>query len=225
MKGYTVVEPAAVIATHLTEVIKSHAAEIITRQDVKNLLEVAKKDYPAVVEETVPEIVSLGIVHKVLQNLLAEKIPIKDLQTILETINDYGSQAKDPDLLSENCRYSLRRIITNLFVNPDGRLNVLTLDPKLEKALADSVNAQKSGLTLIIPPEMGERLVRAVQKQSAQLHSQGELPVILVAANLRLALWKFLHPNLRQIAVLSYNEIIPEVEVHSVGIVEIENAD
>jgi flagellar biosynthesis protein FlhA len=112
-----------------------------------------------------------------------------------------------------------------LFVNPDGRLNVLTLDPKLEKALADSVNAQKSGLTLIIPPEMGERLVRAVQKQSAQLHSQGELPVILVAANLRLALWKFLHPNLRQIAVLSYNEIIPEVEVHSVGIVEIENAD
>ena len=225
MKGYTVVEPAAVIATHLTEVIKGHAAEILTRQDVRNLLEIAKKEYPAAVEETIPDVVSLGVVQKVLQNLLAEKIPIKDFQTILETLNDYGLQTKDPDLLSEYCRYALRRIITNQYLNSQGKITVFTLDPQLEKTLADSVNVQKSGLTLIIPPELGDRLLNAIAGQAEKASTTGELPICLVAANLRLALRKFLSPGIKQIVVLSYNEILPDVEVHSVGIVELNNAD
>ena len=155
MKGYTVVEPSAVIATHLTEVIKKHASEILTRQDVQNLLEVARKEFPAVIEETIPDIISLGVLQKVIQNLLAEKIPVKDIQTILETLNDYGTQTKDPDLLSEYCRYSMRRIITNIYLNPDGRINVFTINPQLEKMLAESVNVQQSGFALIIPPELG----------------------------------------------------------------------
>lgn len=225
MKGCTVVEPAAVIATHLTEVVKNHASEILTRQDVQNLLEVAKKEFPAVVEETIPEVVSLGVVQKVLQNLLAERIPIKDLQTILETLNDYGAQTKDPDLLCEYCRYSMRRIITNMYLNPDGKINVFTLDPRLEKMLADSVNVRQSGLTLIIPPELAEKLVKGAAEQAQKISRTGELPICLVAANLRKALWKFLNTSIRQLAVLSYNEILPDIEVHSVGIVEIENAD
>ncbi len=225
MKGYTVVEPAAVIATHLTEVVRHHAAEILTRQDVQNLLEVAKREFPAVVEDTIPEVVPLGVVQKVLQNLLAEKIPIKDLQTILETLNDYGGQTKDPDLLAEYCRYSMRRIITNQYLNPDGKMNVFTLDPQLEKNLADSVNVQQNGLSLIIPPELGEKLLLAVQKQVENISAMGELPICLTAANLRLALWKFLSTSIKQLAVLSYNEILPEIEVHSIGIVELENAD
>jgi flagellar biosynthesis protein FlhA len=225
MKGYTVVEPAAVIATHLTEVVKNHAAEILTRQDVQNLLEVAKKEYPAVVEETIPDVVGLGVLQKVLQNLLMEKIPIKDMQTILETLNDYGPQTKDADLLAEYCRYSMRRIITNMYLNPDGKINVFTLDPNLEKSLADSVNVQQHGLTLIVPPELAEKLTIAVAKEAEKIIKTGELPICLVAANLRRALWKFLNSSIRQLAVLSYNEILPDVEVHSVGIVEIENAD
>ncbi len=225
MKGCTVVEPAAVIATHLTEVVKNHAAEILTRQDVQNLLEVARKEFPAVVEETIPEVVGLGVLQKVLQNLLAERIPIKDLQTILETLNDYGAQTKDPDLLAEYCRYSMRRIITNMYLNPDGKINVFTLDPQLEKMLADSVNVRQNGLTLIIPPELAEKLVVGVARESEKITRTGELPICLVAANLRKALWKFLNSSIRQLAVLSYNEILPDIEVHSVGIVEIENAD
>ncbi len=225
MKGYTVVEPAAVIATHLTEVVKNHAAEILTRQDVQNLLEVAKKEYPAVVEETIPDVVGLGVLQKVLQNLLMEKIPIKDMQTILETLNDYGPQTKDADLLAEYCRYSMRRILTNMYLNPDGKINVFTLDPNLEKSLADSVNVQQHGLTLIVPPELAEKLTIAVAKEAEKIIKTGELPICLVAANLRRALWKFLNSSIRQLAVLSYNEILPDVEVHSVGIVEIENAD
>jgi flagellar biosynthesis protein FlhA len=225
MKGYTVVEPSAVIATHLTEVIKKHAAEIITRQDVQNLLEVARKEFPAVVEETIPDIISLGVLQKVIQNLLSEKIPVKDMQTILETLNDYGPQTKDPDLLSEYCRYATRRILTSLYLNPDGKINVFTLNPQLEKILAESVNVQQSGFALVIPPELGQQLLLAVKKQVDAISVSGELPICLVAANLRLALWKFLSSSFQQIAVLSYNEILPEVEVHSVGIVEIENAD
>ncbi|MBD3217194.1 MAG: flagellar biosynthesis protein FlhA [candidate division Zixibacteria bacterium] len=225
MKGYTVVEPAAVIATHLTEVVKNHAAEILTRQDVQNLLEVAKKEYPAVVEETIPDIVGLGVLQKVLQNLLMEKIPVKDMQTILETLNDYGPQTKDADLLAEYCRYSMRRIITNMYLNPDGKINVFTLDPNLEKSLADSVNVQQHGLTMIVPPELAEKLIIAVANEAEKIIKTGELPICLVAANLRRALWKFLNSSIRQLAVLSYNEILPDVEVHSVGIVEIENAD
>ena len=225
MKGYTVVEPAAVIATHLTEVIKSHAAEILTRQDVQHLLEVAKKEFPSVVEDTIPGVVGMNVLQKVLQNLLAEKIPIKDMQTIMETLNDYGTQTKDPDLLSEYCRYALRRIITNLYINPDGKINVFTLEPHLEKTLAEAVNVQKHGLTLIIPPELAERLVQSVQEVINQVSQTGELPICLVSANLRLALWKFLNGNVSQLAVLSYNEILPEIEVHSIGSVEINNAN
>jgi len=226
MKGFTVVEPAAVIATHLTEVVKEHAAEVLTRQDVQNLIDGVKKDAPAAVDGVIPEIVSLGVLHKVMQNLLEERVPIRDMQSILEVIADYGEATKDPDVLSEYSRLSLRRTITNMFLNPEGKINVFTLDPNIEKILTDSVQAQKSGLTFVLPPEISERILQKVTVEAEKLASAGEIPLALVPANLRLALRRLLASVRPTVSVLSYNEIVPEIEVYSVAIIGLdENAN
>jgi len=226
MKGFTVVEPAAVIATHLTEVVKEHAAEVLTRQDVQNLIDGVKKDAPAAVDGVIPEIVSLGVLHKVMQNLLEELVPIRDMQSILEVIADYGEATKDPDVLSEYSRLSLRRTITNMFLNPEGKINVFTLDPNIEKILTDSVQAQKSGLTFVLPPEISERILQKVTVEAEKLASAGEIPLALVPANLRLALRRLLASVRPTVSVLSYNEIVPEIEVYSVAIIGLdENAN
>ncbi len=226
MKGFTVVEPAAVIATHLAEVVKTHSAEILTRQDVQNLVETVKKDSPAAVEGIIPDIISLSIIHKVLQNLLSERVPIRDLQSILETMADYGEATKDPDVLSEYSRLALRRTISNMHMNSDGKINVFTLDPRLERILSDSVQAQKTGLTFVLPPEISEALLKRVTVEAEKLAVGGETPVALVPANIRLALRRLLNSVRPQVSVLSYNEIIPDIEVYSVAIIGLgENAD
>jgi flagellar biosynthesis protein FlhA len=222
MKGFTVVEPGAVIATHLTEVIKTHAAEILTRQDVQNLLDSVKKEAPAAVEGVIPESVSLGTLHKVLQNLLDERVPIRDMQSILEALGDYGDSTKDPDVLSEYGRLALRRTITNMLVNQDGKINVLTLDPDLEKILSDSIQAQKTGLNFILPPEVGERLIQKVTVEAEKLASAGETPAILVPANIRLALKRLVASVRPEVSVISYNEIVPGIEVYAVAIIGLE---
>jgi flagellar biosynthesis protein FlhA len=222
MKGFTVVEPAAVIATHLTEIVKSHAAEVLTRQDVQNLLDGVKKEAPASVDGVIPEVVPLGVLHKVLQNLLEERVPIRDMQSILEVLADYGDTTKDPDVLSEYSRLALRRTITNMCLNPEGKINVVTLDPGLEKILSDSVQAQKSGLTFILPPEISERIIQKTTVEAEKLATAGETPIVLVPANLRLALRRLLASVRPTVVVLSYNEIVPEIEVYSVAIIGLE---
>jgi flagellar biosynthesis protein FlhA len=226
MKGFTVVEPAAVIATHLAEVVKTHSAEILTRQDVQNLVDTVKKDSPAAVEGIIPDIISLSIIHKVLQNLLSERVPIRDMQSILETMADYGEATKDPDVLSEYTRLSLRRTISNMHLNSEGKINVFTLDPGLERILSESVQAQKTGLTFVLPPEISEALLKRVTVEAEKLAAGGETPVALVPANIRLALKRLLGSVRPQVSVLSYNEIIPEIEVYSVAVIGLgENAD
>ena len=222
MKGFTVVEPGAVIATHLTEVVKSQAPEILTRQDVHNLLDAVKRDTPAAVDGVVPEIINLGTLHKVLQNLLDERVPIRDMQSILETVSDYGETTKDPDVLSEYSRLALRRTITNMYINTDGKINVFTLDPNLEKILSDSVQAQKTGLSFVLPPEIAERLLQAVTVEAEKLASAGETPLILVPANIRLALRRLLTSVRPPVSVISYNEVVPGVEVYAVAIIGLE---
>jgi flagellar biosynthesis protein FlhA len=222
MKGFTVVEPGAVIATHLTEVVKSQAAEILTRQDVHNLLDAVKRNTPAAVEGVIPEIINLGTLQKVLQNLLEERVPIRDMQSILETVGDFGETTKDPDVLSEYSRLALRRTITNMHINTEGKINVFTLDPNLEKILSDSVQAQKTGLSFVLPPEIAERLLQAVTVEAEKLASAGETPLILVPANIRLALRRLLASVSPPVSVISYNEIVPGVEVYAVAIIELE---
>ncbi|MCK4858559.1 MAG: FHIPEP family type III secretion protein [candidate division Zixibacteria bacterium] len=221
MKGFTVIEPAAVIATHLTEIIKSHASGLFTRQDVRNLLERVKRESPPAVEEVVPEIVSLSTLQKVLQNLLAERVSIRDAAGILEVLADYGSQTKEPDVLTEYVRMTPRRNITTNYMSVEGRITVCTLEPQTEKLLADNVQATKQGLMLVLSPAQGETLTENLKKATVKMAREGYAPIILVSPNVRLALRRYVQNAILNIVVLSHSEITPEIEVYSNEVVNL----
>jgi len=222
-KGYTVVEPSAVLATHLTEIIHSNAAEIISRQDVQHLLDTLKEDQPALVDGVVPELVSLGTVHKIIQLLVAERVPIRNLGTIMETISDYAASTKDPEVLAEYCRISLRRQISDMLKDQDGKIHCFTLSPQVEQMLAESVQNTKQGIMVILAPEVTERLTREALKQGDHLAAAGHHPVCLCSPNVRLAFHRLMESSLPQLTVVSYNEIHRDVEVISTGMVEMQN--
>ncbi len=224
-KGYTVVEPAAVLATHLTEAIKGHASEIFSRQDVQNILDNLKKDYPAVVEDVVPQVLSLGIVQKVLQNLLKEKVPVRDIVTILETLADYGSMTKDPEVLTEYVRFALARAISQAYVNSDNNILVFTLDPHIEQILTESAQPSKLGINVVMQPEVAQKIIKKVSAQVDNMLTKGYQPVTLVSPNVRLVFKRFIESSMPNLVVLSYNEIGPNFEVHSLGVVSLEDAD
>ncbi len=225
MKGYTVVEPAAVMATHLTEIAKAHAAEIFTRQDVKNLVERVKRETPAAVEGVVEEIVPLATLQKVLQNLLNERVSIRDMVTILEALADYAQQTKDADVLTEYVRMALRRSITRTYAGDNDQMTVFTLEPRTEKFLADNVQATKQGLMLVIPPNNGETLTQRISKAVDRLSREGVAPVLLVSPNVRMALQRYLQGAINGLVVLSYSEILPHIEVFSKEAVSIYDAN
>ncbi|MCP4581912.1 MAG: flagellar biosynthesis protein FlhA, partial [candidate division Zixibacteria bacterium] len=220
-RGYTVVEPAAVLATHLTELIKTHAAEFITRQETANLVENIKTENAALIEEVVPAQVGISVLQKVLQNLLEERIPIIDLPSILETIGDFASATKDPDILTEYCRHGLSRTITGQYLNSVGGMTVMTLDPELEQAIASAIQTTKHGLVLTLPPETAAQINSAVQKAVEEMQVQGFTPVILVSPNIRLVLKRFTKSVAPGLAVVSYNELLPELEVESIKTVRL----
>lgn len=220
-KGYTVVEPAAVVATHLTEVIKNAASEILSRQDVQKLVDTLKEDYPALVESVIPEIVPLGSLQKVLVSLLSEKVPIRDLATILETTSDYIGVTKDSDVLAEYVRMSLKRQITDIYQDKYGKINVFTIEPQIEQQLADSVQNTKQGLMLVMDPSMTEVLIDKIKSQSDLMQSAGYVPVCICSPNIRLALRRLVEASCPSLAVVSYNEILPDVELVSTGMVRL----
>ncbi len=222
-KGFTVVEPGAVIATHLTEIVRSSANEILSRQDVQHLIDTLKEDYPALVDSIVPEQVSLGVLQKVLQTLLHERVPVRDLATILETIADYIGATKEPDVLGEYVRMALKRQITELYKDRDGKINVFTIDPSVEQALADSVQNTKQGLMLAIDPAMAETLLENMSGLVGEMQVAGLTPACLCSPNIRLALQRLVETKFPGIAVLSYNEIMSDVEVVSTGLVRLQN--
>ena len=225
MKGYTVVEPAAVMATHLTELAKSHAAEIFTRQDVKNLVERVKKDSPAAVEDVVGDVVPLSTLQKVLQNLLSERVSIRDMVTILESLAEYSQQTKDADVLTEYVRMALRRTITHTYAGSDGTMNVFTLESRTEKFLSDNVQATKQGLMLVIQPANGEILTQRITKAVERMSRDGHTPLLLVSPNVRMALHRYLQGAVPGLVVVSYSEILPQVEVFSKEAVSIYDAN
>ncbi len=225
MKGYTVVEPGAVMATHITELIKSHAAEIFTRQDVKNLVDRVKKDSPAAVDDVVGEIVPIATLQKVLQNLLQERISIRDMVTILESLAEYSQQTKDADVLTEYVRMALRRTITHTYAGTDGTMNVFTLEPRTEKFLSDNVQATKQGLMLVIQPANGEILTQRIAKAAERMSREGHTPLLLVSPNVRMALHRYLQGAIPNLVVVSYSEILPQVEVFSKEAVSIYDAN
>ncbi len=225
MKGYTVVEPAAVMATHLTELVKSHAAEIFTRQDVKNLVDRVKKETPAAVEDIVGEIVPVSTLQKVLQNLLSERVSIRDMVTILESLAEYSQQTKDADVLTEYVRMALRRTITHTYAGSDGQMTVFTLEPRTEKFLSDNVQATKQGLMLVIQPASGEVLTQRITKASERMSREGNTPLLLVSPNVRMALHRYLQGAVPGLVVVSYSEILPQIEVFSKEAVSIYDAN
>ena len=218
--GYTVVDPPSVIATHLTEVIKENAHELIGRQDVKLLIDNVKEEYPAVVEEVVPNVLSIGDVQKVLSNLLKEQISIRDMVTILETLADYGTVTKDTDLLTEYVRQRLSGYITNKYVE-NSALNVITLDSEVEEIIMNSINRTETGAYLALEPNMAQGILNNTFRTIQKLTTIGEQPIILTAPIVRLYFKRLTEQLTRDLIVLSYNEIEPSVEVQSVGMVSI----
>jgi flagellar biosynthesis protein FlhA len=223
--GLAVVEPPAVLATHLSEVIQTHYAELLTRQDVQHLLDTFKAEYPAVVNSVVPEPLGLGQVQKVLQNLLAERLPVKDLFTILETLADYSEVTKEPDILTEYVRMALRRMISSLYASRDGSVKVITLERATEEQLSLALQHNKSGLALALAPESAEELRHKLRPLADRILSGGETPVLLAAPNIRLALRRLLAPACPQLAVVSINELLPELEVFALHQIGLSHAD
>jgi len=222
-KNFTVVEPSAVLATHLTETVRKAAAEILSRQDVQNLVNTLKEDYPALVEAVIPEVVPLATLQKVLQSLLRERIPIRDLAAIVETVSDYVGVTKETDVLSEYVRMALKRQITQMFKDREGRINVFTIDPSLEQTLSESIQNTKQGLVLVVEPAIAEILLDKIGEQVTAMETTGHAPVSLCSPNIRLALRRLAESKYPNLAVISYNEILPEVEVVSSGMVRIQD--
>ncbi|MGB9779313.1 flagellar biosynthesis protein FlhA [Caldanaerobacter sp.] len=219
-RGYTVVDVPTVIATHLTHIIKQHAHELLGRQEVQNLIDNIKSTHPTLVEELVPKVMTVGEIQKVLSNLLREGIPIRDLVTILETLADYAPVARDTDVLTEYVRQALARTISNKYA-PDGKIKVITLDPSVEQIISSSITQTEHGSYLAIEPVTAQRILRSIQETARNLNIKGIQPVILTAPVTRFYLRKLVEQLSPDIAVLSYNELLPNVEVISVGTVKL----
>lgn len=220
--GYTVVDPPSVLATHLTEVIKAHAYELLGRQEVQSLINNIKEEYNVVVNELIPNLMSVGEVQKVLVNLLKEGIPIRNLVTILETLADFAPLTKDLDQLSEYVRQSLFRQITKLVQADDGIIRVITLDPNLEQLLLKVQKEARDSAGFSIDPRLIQKIYDKLGKMVQELLGSGYQPVVLCSPAVRLTFRRLSERFSTKLMVLSYNEIIPEAEVHSVGVVGIE---
>src|SRR3954447_11145179 len=217
--GYTVVDPASVIITHVTEIIRAHADELLSRQDTKLLLDGAREQHPAPVEELVPDVLSVGEVHRVLCHLLAEGVSIRDLVTIVETLGDKGRLTKDTALLAEYCRQSLARQITGQLVGQMGELPVITLDPQIETEMSESIVQTPDGSYLGLEPGRANQLCQAVKEQVERAATLGLRPALLCSARVRRHLKALTVHTAPRLSVLSYNEIVPTVRVETVGVV------
>ncbi len=220
--GYTVVDPPSVLATHLTEVIKQHAYELLGRQEVQALINNIKEEYNVVVSELIPNLMSIGEVQKVLVNLLKEGIPIRNFVTILETLADYSPNLKDSEILTEYVRQALARQITKMVQADDGIIRVITLDPGLEQVLlkVQRESSDQAGPTL--DPRMIQRIYDKLGELVKDVTTLGYQPVILCSPAVRVTFHKLTERLSSKLLVLSYNEINPDAEVHSVGVVGVE---
>jgi flagellar biosynthesis protein FlhA len=222
--GYTVVDPASIIITHLTEVVRQHAGELISLQDVKLLVDGLRERMPAVVDEATPELLSLGEVHRVLAALLAEGVSIRDLATILEMLSDKARITKDTALLAEYARQALARQITQEMLGPGGELSVITLDAGFEHEVTESIVQTPDGTYLGLDPGRAAAMCDGVRIQVEQAAKLGVRPALLCSARLRRHLKALTSHAVPRLVVLSYNEITPSVRVETVGVVHAEAA-
>ena len=217
--GYTVVDAASVLITHLSETLRRHCHELLGRQEVQQLLDHLKQTHPALVNELVPAQLSLGQVQRILQNLLAEGISIRNLAGILEKVSDYAAVTKNPDELSEYARRALGPQLVRPYQTEQGTLRVITLDPRLEQQLAQGVRQTPTEIALVVEPRLARHLVERLTKYMQQMLAAGHPPVVLCAPQLRLAFRRFFEQTFGDLAVLSYAEIPPRVQVQSAAVI------
>ncbi len=219
--GYTVVDPPSIIATHLTEVIRSHIHELLTRQDVQNLVNNIQEANQTLVNELVPKLLNIGEIQKVLQNLLREGISIRDLVTIFETLADYASTTHDTDILTEYVRQSLKRAISNKYFPTGEMTSVVTLDPKVEQEIMGSVKQSEQGAYLALDPGVTREIIDSVQAEMHKLEDLGKNPIIITSPIVRMYFKRLTQDYFKDLIVVSYNEIDSNVELQSVGMVTV----
>lgn len=219
--GYTVVDPPSIIATHLTEVIRQHIHEILTRQDVQNLVNNIQETHPVLVSELIPKLLNIGEVQKVLQNLLREGISIRDLVTILETLADYAPTTRDTDVLTEYVRQSLKRAISNKYFPVNEVTSVITLDPRIEQEIMGSVKQSEQGSYLALDPDVTRKIMESLQNELRKLEELGKEPIIITSPIVRMYFKRLTQDYFKDLVVVSYNEIESNVELQSVGMVTV----
>ncbi|HOK54592.1 MAG TPA: flagellar biosynthesis protein FlhA, partial [Armatimonadota bacterium] len=224
LSGYTVVDPLTVLITHLTEVLRKHAAEILTRQDTQTLIDNIKAQSPAVVDELIPSLMSIGDVQKVLQNLLAERVSIKDLSTILEALADAATVTKDTDMLSEYVRQALARQITRQYQTGD-TIRVFALDPSVEQVIADGLRQSEAGIQLMLDPVTVQKVLESTKAQVERMAASGNQPIAFCSPRIRIHYRRLVERMIPTLAVLSYNELCSGVKLETVGMVSLENED
>ncbi len=217
--GYTVVDPPSIIATHLTEIIRQHISELLTRQDVQSLVNNLKENHPSLVEELVPKLLGIGEIQKVLQNLLKEGISIRDLLTIMETLADYAVTTRDTDVLTEYVRQSLKRAISSKYFPPHETTSVVTLDPKIEQEIMGSVKQTETGAYINLDPVRSKAIMGSVGREVQKLENLGKNPIIITSPIVRMYFKRLTEDYYQDLIVVSYNEIEANVELQSVGMV------
>ncbi len=218
--GYTVVDPPAIISTHLTEIIRTNLHEILTRQDVQTLVNTIKENNPILIDELIPKLLTIGDIQKVFGNLLREGISIRDLVTILETLADYAIVTKDTDMLTEYVRQALKRAITNKYFDSDNN-TVITLNPQLEQEIMKNIQQSEQGSYLALNPDVNQKIFNSLNKEVEKLTSMGNQPIILTSSIVRIYFKRLVEQMLPDLVVLSYNEIEQSTEIQSIGMVSI----
>lgn len=221
LAGYTVVDLATVMATHLTEIVRTHAHELLGRQEASTLIDNFKKSYPKVVEELIPDLLPLGTVVKVLQNLLKEQVSIRDLLTIFETLADEAPRSKDPEILTEAVRRALARSISARYKNESGRIPVLSLDPRLEELIANSLLQTEQGVQLVMDPQIAHAMIEGIAGAIEKHPEIAGQPILLTSPTARRHIFKLTNRFIPQLVVLSHNELTPDTHIVPVGTVEL----
>lgn len=217
--GYTVVDPPSIIATHLTEVIRSHISELLTRQDVQNLINNLKETNPALVDELTPKLLGIGEIQKVLQNLLKEGVSIRDLLSIFENLADHAATTRDTDVLTEYVRQGLKRAISGRYFVPNEVTSVITLDPKVEQDIMGSIKQTEQGAYLTMDPERIRGIMNSLETEIAKLEELGKTPIVVTSPIVRMYFKKMSEDYVKDLVVVSYNEIESDVELQSIGMV------
>ena len=223
--NYTVVDPTSVVATHLSELIRDHAEELLSRQEVNHLLDQLKEKSPKLIEEAVPGVIKPGEIQKVLQALLRERVPIRDLETIVETLADWAPHSKDLDVLTEYARNALRRTISSQYAARDENggetINCVTLDPQTEDVISGYIDRGPAGTTMSMPPDVANRIASAVARTAEPLINAGHQLVIIASPSVRAPVKQICEGRIQGAVVLGYNEIVKEVDVESHGLVQL----